>query len=51
MLTIGYLIGAGGDGHRRRSSRSFLGVDAEGKSLEDVATPLSVVAEPEPVAA
>jgi hypothetical protein len=27
----------------------FLGIDAEGKSLEDVATPLSVV--PEPVAA
>jgi hypothetical protein len=24
----------------------FLGVDAEGKSLEDVATPLSVVAKP-----
>ena len=50
MLTIGYLIGAavmvfGG------LVEVFLGVDAEGKSLEDVATPLSVVAEPEPVAA
>jgi MFS family permease len=47
MLTIGYLIGAavmvvGG------LVEVFLGVDAEGKSLEDVATPLSVVAEPEP---
>jgi MFS family permease len=50
MLTFGYLIGAavmviGG------LVEVFLGVDAENKSLEDVATPLSVVAEPEPVAA
>ena len=47
MLTIGYLIGAavmvvGG------LVEVFLGIDAENKSLEDVATPLSVVAEPEP---
>ena len=50
MLTIGYLIGAavmvvGG------LVEVFLGIDAENKSLEDVATPLSVVAEPEPAAA
>ena len=43
LLTIGYLIGAavmvaGG------LVEVFLGVDAEGKSLEDVATPLSVEA-------
>jgi MFS family permease len=48
MLTIGYLIGAGvmvlGG-----LVEVFLGVDAEGKSLEDVATPLSVM--PEPAAA
>jgi hypothetical protein len=40
MLTIGYLIGAavmiaGG------LVETFLGIDAEGKSLEEVATPLS----------
>jgi hypothetical protein len=45
MLTIGYLIGAavmiaGG------LVEVFLGIDAEGRSLEDVATPLSVAAEP-----
>jgi MFS family permease len=44
LLTIGYLIGAavmiiGG------VVEAYLGIDAEGKSLEDVATPLSVVAE------
>jgi MFS family permease len=45
-LTLGYLIGAavmviGG------LVEVFLGIDAEGKSLEDVANPLSLVAEPE----
>jgi hypothetical protein len=50
MLTVGYLIGAavmvaGG------LVEVFLGIDAENKSLEDVATPLSVVPEPEPAAA
>ena len=50
MLTIGYLIGAavmvvGG------LVEVFLGIDAENKSLEDVATPLSVVAEPAAAAA
>jgi len=44
-LTVGYLIGAavmiaGG------LVEVFLGVDAEGKSLEDVANPLSVVRQP-----
>jgi len=44
-LTLGYLIGAavmiaGG------LVEVFIGIDAEGKSLEDVANPLSVVREP-----
>jgi hypothetical protein len=44
-LFVGYVVGAvammiGG------LAAVFLGVDAEGKSLEDVATPLSVVAKP-----
>jgi hypothetical protein len=30
---------------------AYLGIDAEGKSLEDVARPLSVAPEPEPAAA
>lgn len=50
MLTFGYLIGAavmviGG------LVEAYLGIDAEGKSLEDVARPLSVAPEPEPAAA
>jgi len=44
-LTLGYLIGAGvmivGG-----LVEVFIGIDAEGKSLEDVANPLSVVREP-----
>jgi hypothetical protein len=48
MLTFGYLIGAavmiiGG------VVEAYLGIDAEVKSLEDVARPLSMA--PEPIAA
>ena len=50
LLTLGYVIGAvimvGGG-----LVEAVIGVDAENKSLEDVAVPLSVVAEPEPAAA
>jgi MFS family permease len=44
-LYIGYLIGAGAMIIGGLVA-AFLAVDAEGKSLEDVATPLSVVAKP-----
>jgi hypothetical protein len=44
-LYIGYLIGAGAMIVGGLVA-VFLAVDAEGKSLEDVATPLSVVAKP-----
>jgi MFS family permease len=44
-LYIGYLIGAGAM-ILGGLSAIFFGVDAEGKSLEDVAKPLSVVAKP-----
>jgi MFS family permease len=44
-LYIGYLIGAGAM-ILGGLSAIFFGVDAEGKSLEDIAKPLSVVAKP-----
>jgi MFS family permease len=45
LLYIGYLIGAGAM-ILGGLVAVFLAVDAEGKSLEDVARPLSVVAKP-----
>ena len=44
-LFVGYLVGAGAMIVGGLVA-IFLGVDAEGKSLEDVATPLSVIAKP-----
>ncbi len=44
-LYFGYLLGAGAMIIGGQVA-VFLGVDAEGKSLEDIATPLSVIAKP-----